>query len=319
MLRALSLFLCLSLALPAIAQQKLQRVGVVHVGGAYEAMVQGLRIGLRDLRVEEGKEVVLHVRNTRGNLGEVEAAVKQLVSERVDLLFTVTTSVSVRAKKATRDIPIVFYAGNDPVRSGLVESFAKPGGRVTGIHHVTTPITDKRLQILRQALPKARRVVAFYDPDNAIAREGMALMRSTAPKLKLELLERPVSSVQELTAGVRALRPGDADAYLGGGDAMVTSGTPLIVDLARERRLPLVVSDLRGVEDGALIAYGASYLDLGRAAAKYVQRVLAGAKPADLPVETYEKVQLALNLRIAHELGVTVPQDMILRADRVIR
>jgi len=319
MVRALWLFLCLGFALPAIGQPKLQRIGVIHIGGTYEAVVAGFREGLKDLRLEEGKHLVLHVRDTKGSLAAVEPAAKQLVSERVDLLFTVTTSVSIRAKQATKAIPIVFYAGNDPVRAGLVDSFAKPGGRVTGIHHVGTPIADKRLQILHQVLPNARRVVAFHDPDNVVSRNGLALAGGAAPALKLELVPRPVASVAELIAGVRALRPGEFDAYFVVGDAVVTSGTPMIVGLARERRLPLVVQDLNLVENGALAGYGASYFDLGRLAAKYVQRVLAGTNPADLPVETYDKVQLGLNLRVARELGITVPQDVVLRADRVIR
>src|SRR5204863_7581749 len=115
-----------------------------------------------------------------GSLREAEDGAKQLVAERVDLLFTITTSVSVAAKKATRDIPIVFYAGNDPVRLGLVESFAKPGGRVTGVHHLSTDLMPKRLEALRRVLPRAHRVITYYHPDNRTARDGMALARGVA-------------------------------------------------------------------------------------------------------------------------------------------
>src|SRR2546423_12562027 len=142
---------CALTSQPAHAQPvKLQRIGVIHPGGSYEAVLDGMRAGLKDAGLADGKHFILHVRNIKGSLREAEDGAKQLVAERVDLLFTITTSVSVAAKTATRDIPIVFYAGNDPVRLGLVESFAKPGGRVTGVHHLSTDLMPKRLEALRR-------------------------------------------------------------------------------------------------------------------------------------------------------------------------
>jgi putative tryptophan/tyrosine transport system substrate-binding protein len=321
MVKGLSTALVVVAALTAQAQPitKLQRIGVIYAGGPYEAVVQGMRAGLVESGLTEGKHFVLHVRDTKGRRRDIEAFAKQLANERVDLLFTITTSVSLGAKAATREIPIVFYAGNDPVRAGLVESFARPGGRLTGVHHLATGLVPKRLEILRQALPKARRVIVFYDPDNSTARESMTLAREAAPKLRIELVERRVGSVEEVIAGVRALQAGEVDAYFLVGDAMVTSATPAIMDLARERMLPLIVQDLKLVEAGALAGYGADYFDVGRMAAKHVRRVLAGVKPQDLPVEMYDKVQLALNLRAAHDLGLVIPESVVMRADHVIR
>ena len=317
-LRSLLSAVLLPLTVHAQPAGKVQRIGVIHLGGAYEAVLQGMRIGMKDAGLTEGKHFVLHIRDTRGSLRDVENSAKQLVNERVDLLFTITTSATLATKKATRDIPIVFYAGNDPVRAGLVQSFAQPGDRLTGVHHRSTDLTAKRLEAVRRVLPKARRIVMFFNPDLGSARDGMTFARGVAPKLGFEIVERPVKSAEELLAGVRALRAGEVDVFVTSGDAIQTSAMPQVLPLARERNLPVVMQDLNLVQSGALMAYGANYLDVGRSAAKPIQRILAGAKPQDIPVEIYDKVQLALNLRVARELGLTIPQPVILRADQVI-
>ena len=317
-LRLLLAALLLPLVAHAQPSGKVHRIGVIHLGGAYEAVLEGMRIGMKDAGLAEGKHFILHVRNTRGNLQEVESSAKQLFIERVDLLFTITTSATLAAKKATRDIPIVFYAGNDPVRVGLVKSFAQPGDRLTGVHHRATDLMAKRLEAVRRVLPTARRIVMFFNPDLGSARDGLVFARSAAPKLGFEIVERPVKSVDEMLTAMRALRPGEVDVFVTSGDAAQTAAMPQILPLARERKLPVAMQDLNLVQAGALMAYGANYLDVGRSAAKPIQRILAGAKPQDIPVEIYDKVQLALNLRVAKELGLTIPQPVILRADHVI-
>jgi putative ABC transport system substrate-binding protein len=270
------------------------------------------------LGFEERKQFVLDIRDTRGDLRAVEAAARDLVRARVDLLYTVPTSVSLAAKRATVDIPIVFCAGTDPVSLGLVESLAKPGGRLTGIHFLSTDLTAKRLEVLKELLPTARRIVTFYDPDNPSARASSALAREAARHLGIELIERRVSSVEELLASLRALRPGEADALLPVSDAMVLSQTPALIDAVKPKRLPTMIADLNLVAAGALAGYGVNYYEVGRQSAKHVRRVLAGTNPRDLPVESLDKVQLVLNLRVARELGLTIPQTLLLRADKMI-
>ena len=307
--------------LAAVAQRvvKVYRVGVIHQGGPYGAVIQGLRDGLGELGFEERKHFVLDIRDTRGDLRAVEEAARDLVRARVDLLYTVGTSVSLAAKRTTVDIPMVFCAGTDPVGLGLVESLAKPGGRLTGIHFLSTDLTAKRLEVLKELLPKARRIVTFYDPNNhPSARESSALARDAARHLGIELLERRVSSVEELLVGLRALRPGEADAFLPVSDAMVLSQTPALVDVMKPKRLPTMIADLNLVAAGALAGYGVNYYEVGHLSAKHVMRVLAGTNPRDLPVESVDRVQLVLNLRVARELGLTIPQSVLVRADHVI-
>ena len=194
-------------------QTRVYRVGVVLLGGPHSSTIDGLRDGLRELGLEEGKQFVFHVRDGKGDLKSVEAAARSLEGEKVDLIVTLTTSVTVAAKRATKSVPIVFYAGTDPVSTGLVESFRKPGGRLTGINSQSTDLTAKRLELLKEMVPRLRRVVTFYSPDNPAAQQSVKIARDAARQLKLELIERPVASVEELRAGLRALRPGEADAF----------------------------------------------------------------------------------------------------------
>jgi putative ABC transport system substrate-binding protein len=215
----------LTAPLSAWAQQagKTYRVGVVHLGGPYGAMVDGLRRGLKDLGFEEGKQYVLHARDVKGDPKGLEGAAKAQEQEKVDLIYSLSTSITLAVKRATTSVPIVFYAGTDPVVVGLVTSYAKPGGRLTGIHSLTTELDAKRLQILKEMLPRLRRVAAFYDPDNRAAQESVKSIREAAGQLRIQLVERHVRSVEELRAGLQALKPGEVDALGHVADAMVTS------------------------------------------------------------------------------------------------
>src|SRR5262245_39657690 len=166
---------------------RLYRVGIVLQGGDYLAAVDGLRDGFRELGFEEGQQLVLHVRDVKGDLKSVEAVAQGLEREKVDLIYSLATSVTLTVKQATTRVPIVFYAGTDPVTVGLVESFRKPGGRLTGIHGQLTDLTAKRLELLKDMLPRLRRVVTFYSPDNPAAQQSVKIARAAARQLKIEL------------------------------------------------------------------------------------------------------------------------------------
>jgi ABC-type uncharacterized transport system substrate-binding protein len=295
------------------------RVGVVLFTGPHSSTVVGLREGLRELGLEEGKQFVLHVRDGKGDLKSAEAAARSLEGEKVDLIVAITTSVTLAAKRATKSVPIVFYAGTDPVSSGLVETFRKPGGRLTGIHGQTTGLAGKRLELLKEMVPRLHRVVTFYRPDSPAAQQSAKIARDAARQLKLELVERPVASVEELRAGLRSLRPGEVDALSYVADVLVTSQTELIIETARAKRLPTMVQERGGVAKGALAAYGESFYTIGKLLAKHVQRVLLGASPGDLPVGQVDRFHFVLNLKTAKALGLTIPQPVLTRADEVIQ
>jgi putative ABC transport system substrate-binding protein len=310
----------LAVPLEVEAQQaRVYRLGVVLQGGPYSRSVDGLRDGLRDLGLQEGKQFVLHVRDGKGDLKAIETAARSLEAEKVDLIVAMTTSVSLAAKRATKSVPIVFYAGTDPVSVGLVESFPRPGGRLTGIHTQLTSLTGKRLELLKEMIPSLRRVVIFYNPGNPAAQESVKIARDAARQLKVELVERRVASVEALRAGLGALRPGEADAFLYVSDAMVGSQIGLVIESARAKRLPTMVQDPGSVAKGALAAYGDDSYTIGRLSAKHVQRVLLGAAPGDLPVEQVDRLHFAINLKTAEALGLTIPPSLLTRADELIR
>jgi putative tryptophan/tyrosine transport system substrate-binding protein len=311
-------FLATPLATGAQPADRPYHLGVVQAGGPYLAGVDGLRSGLKDLGLEEGRHLVLHVHDVKGDPNAVGPAARTLEKEKVDLIYTVTTSITLAASRATARVPIVFYAGSDPVTAGLVQSFRKPGGRLTGVYSRTVDLTPKRFELLKAMLPRLRRVVTFYRRDNAVAVRSIQAMREVARELKIELLERPVASSDELRASLRALKPGAADAYLQAGDATIVSQTDLIVDIARAKELPTMFSDETSVARGGLACYGLNYRTASRHAAAYVRRVLLGADPGDLPVEQMDDPYIVMNLKVAKELGLTIPAALLQRVDRVI-
>jgi putative ABC transport system substrate-binding protein len=319
----MKLIMSFSAALAAIptvhAQpQKPYRVGVIHEGGSYVTAVEGLKDGLHALGLELGKDVVLEVRDLQGNRAAVAEAARSLERTKVDLLCSLSTTVTIATRGATNEVPIIFDIGTDAAADGLVDSPAHPGGRLTGVQSLSVDLVAKRLEILKEILPNLRRVVVFYDPNYDVAIQSTKVLRGAARKLQLEITARPVASVEGLKQGFGALTPKDADAYIGMSDAMVLSQSRFIIDAARGKKLPTMFSDPSLINQGALAGYGVSRYEQGRLMAKYVQRVLTGTLPRDLPVETFSRYELAVNLQTARELGITIPQSVLFRADKLI-
>jgi putative ABC transport system substrate-binding protein len=306
--------------LVADAQEaKIHRVGVILPGGFYYAALDGLREGLKELGLEEGKQYVLEIRDAKGDLKVVGEAAREFERGKVPLLYAFPTSVVTAAKRATTQIPIVFIVGTDPVTRGLVESFPKPGGRLTGVHYWTTDLVPKRLEVLKDILPKLRRVVTFYNPKSPIPQQAAKLAREAGRRLGVKVVERHVASVEELHAGLRSIRAGEADAYFHVPNVIGTSQAQFIIDTAKAKRLPTMFDRNDLVAQGALASYGVNYREVGRMSAKYVQRVLAGTNPKDLPVESAHRISLAVNLRTAKALGLKIPNSILDRADEVIQ
>jgi len=300
-------------------QAKVYRVGVLLQGGPLYTIIDGLRDGLRELGFEEGRQYVLEIRDAKGDLKAAEAAARNLAREKVNLIYTLATPVTTVAKDATTDIPIVFCVGSDPVAAGLVQSFVRPGGRLTGVHYLVADLTAKRLEILKEILPKLSRVVTFYDPGSRVATEAAKLGREEAKRLGLKFIERNVTSVEELRKALQALKAGEADAYFYTADAMVVSQAQLIIETAQTKGLATMFHDQSLVAKGALASYGQNYHEIGRLSAKYVQRVLKGVDPRDLRIETVDNVELIINLKTAKQLGLTVPPEVLARANKVIK
>jgi putative ABC transport system substrate-binding protein len=298
---------------------KLRRIGVVHPGGGVSETLEGLRQGLRELGLEEGKHFQLAIKDVEGDAIAVDEIARNFEKENVALIYALTTPIITKAKAATNKVPIVFTIGSDPVGAGLVESFAKPGGRLTGVHYLARDLTAKRLEILKEILPKISRVVTFYDPNNKVAVDGAGMAREEAKRLGIKLIERHVGSVDELKRELQKLKVGDADAFLYSPDPMIGSQSQLLIDVATAKKMPTMFQDQSLVVKGALAAYGQNYLEIGRTSAKYVQRVLNGAQPKDLNIETIDSVELAFNLQTAQQLGVKIPPQVLARAQKVVK
>jgi putative ABC transport system substrate-binding protein len=313
----LATMLLAAIPLAEAQQPSVYRVGVITAGGQWYETIDGLRAGLRKLGLEEGKQLILTIRDTKGDAKAAEEAARNFEQEKVALIYTTQTSVTILAKRATKDIPIIFCAGGDPVDLGLVESFAQPGGRLTGVFSRETDLTAKRLEILKEIVPKLRRVVTFYDPRSPVASQSAKLAREEAARLRVQFVERHVASVEELQAGVRALKAGDA--YFDVSDALVAVQDQLMIDTARVKRLPTMFVNQSSVIKGGLASYSPTRYETGRLSAKYVQRILTGVKPMDIPVEGVDKIDLVINLKMAKEIGLTVPPNVLVRAQKVIR
>src|SRR5262245_21369323 len=301
----------------AHAQARVHPVGVILPGGNYAQGLVGLREGLRELGFVEGTQYSLLVRETKGDLKAAATLAKSLEADKVDVILALGSSSAFEAMQTTQRVPIVFNSGADPVRLGLVENYRKPGGRLTGVSSQSRVLAPKRLELLREMLPTARRVIIFYNPDNPTM--DLRSVRDAGRSLKIQLIERHVRSPEELRTALRALKPDDADAIFHVGEALASSQGEAIIETGLAKHLPTMFQDEGAVALGALASYGVSYRAIGQLAARHVHRILLVARPGDLPVERVDRLHFAINLKTAKTIGVTIPAAVLARADEVIQ
>lgn len=292
------------------------RIGVLHESFVPNIpQVEGLKAGLKAMGLQEGRDVTFDIRFTRGNLEALPAVAATLAKAGVDLIFAALEEATRAAKAATQTIPIVFVSVGDPVAAGIVATVAKPEGNITGVSSLATDLVPKRLEILKAFFPTLRRVWAVYHANDrsSIAAAGKA--QEVAPLLKLQLLARPVRTSEELVSTLKGLRPGDG---LLPPPALAMNIPGVILDIERGSRVPAVFFNTFWVQAGALVSYGSDLHAEGVQAARLVAKILRGERPKDLPVEAVNKLELAINLKAAKNLGVTIPHEILIRADKVI-
>ena len=283
------------------------------------ARVEALRQGLRELGYVEGQNIVIEYRFAEGKVDEVSHNAAELVRLKVDAIITAGAVDTRVAKKATSTIPIVMAFDSDPVGSGFVASLARPGGNITGLSSITPEITGKQLELLKNIVPRLSRVAVFWTSIETSNSQALKEMERAAPALGLSLQYIEVQSSDELeTAFKAATREGSQALIVLRNPAFGPNRTQLVA-LAARSRLPVMFPRRDYVESGGLMSYATSDTDLFHRAAIYVNKILKGARPADLPVEQPKKFELVVNLKTAKEIGLTMPPNVLARADRVIR
>ncbi|HXV82419.1 MAG TPA: ABC transporter substrate-binding protein [Candidatus Binatia bacterium] len=318
---ATTLFILVLSGTVAQGASQIRRIGILipESGRPESQSVRGLRDGLRELGYKEGENVVMEVRNAKGDRGALKPMADELINEKVDVIFTTGTRATQSAKAATTDIPIVFRHPGNPEQVSLVKSNTRPGGNVTGVGGFGLEATGKRLETLRQIVPGVRRLYIFLDPNDKFSREALALTKKSAEKIGLEVVERGTKSAPELKTSLENLQNEAGDALFQIPDNLVESEADFIFKTARRKNLPTMFNEELWAIKGALAAYGPSNYEMGRQAAGLIDKILKGQKPENLPVEHARKYDLIINFRAATAIGLTIPPDLLKKADKIIR
>jgi putative tryptophan/tyrosine transport system substrate-binding protein len=316
--------LLLALSFPVEAQQtgKVARIGYLAVNSPSldKQLIEAFQQGLRGLGWVDGQNITIEYRFAEGKLDQLHALVAELVSLKVDVIVSAGgTPPALAAKNATATIPIVFISTSDPVASGLVASLARPGGNVTGFSNYYAELSGKGLELLKEIVPKMSRVASLWNPANPANKISLKDTEVAALALRVQLQSLEVRGAQDFEAAFSQMTRVRADALIIQADPIFRGERARLAELALKNRLPTVVPQSTFVEAGGLMSYGTNNPDLYRRAATYVDRILKGTKPADLPVQQPTKFEFVINLKTAKALNLTIPQSILYRTDRVIK
>ncbi len=307
----------------ADAQQvpKVPRIGLLSPFSPSDTALwhQAFRQGLRDRGWVEGKNVSIEYRYAEGRHDRIPDLTAELVRLKVDIIVATIGTDALAAQKATRTIPIVMAASGDPVASGLVESLARPGGNITGLSQMAPELAGKRLELLKEIVPKLSRVAVLWNPQGSTSRLSWKEIQLPARELRVQLHSLEVRSSNDLDKAFKDATRARAGALAITPDPVFAANLKRIADLAAKSRLPSIFHFREFVDFGGLVAYGPDRSDMFRRAAAYVDKILKGAKPADLPVEQPTRFELVINLKTAKALGLTFPPSVLVRADQVIQ
>jgi putative ABC transport system substrate-binding protein len=298
---------------------KVPRIGVLSPGSPPLEAFDAFRRGLRDLGYVEGQTIILEPRWDKGNTAHHASLVADLVRLKVDIIVAGTTPTAIAAQKATQTIPIVMAAIADPVGAGLTASLARPGGNITGMSLISAELSGKRIAILKEAIPSGSRVAVLWNPTNPNTVGLLHDTQSAAQSLGIQLQVLEVRTAADVDAAFRSAVKGGAQALVTVQDALFTLQRAQIAEMARKTRIPTMSGETGFAAAGGLMNYGPNIADSWRRSAVYVDRILKGARPNDLPIEQPTKFEFVINLKTAKTLGLTIPQSVLSRADEVIQ
>ena len=310
----------IALSEPAISQPpgKIHRVGVL--GNENNPPWEGFRQGLRELGYVDGQNITIEWRWSEGKPDRFPGLATEVVALKPDVIVASGTQATRAAKRATSaiPIPIVMTTSSYPDKIGLVDSLSRPGGNVTGLSNVGPELSGKKLQLLKEIAPKVSRVAVLFNPASEVEPLAVRELSAAAPAVGVEILSVEVRSPDDFSAAFAALSPSRVDALLALGNPINFRGRQLIADFSLKNRLPSIYDEGLFVDAGGLMSYAPSFTDSFRRAATYVDKILKGAKPADLPVEQPTKFEFVINLKTAKALGLTIPRAVLARADEII-
>ena len=295
------------------------RIGVLSQSWGPTPHVVGLRDGLLELGYREDEDFVLGVRFTQGSLAALPAAAQQLIQHGVDIIYTHNGNTARAAQQATTRIPIVFANVEDPVGTGLIQSFARPGGNITGVTSLDLELGPKRLQIFQELIPHLKRVLFLYDPTDADSVGAAKVYREAARQLGIVMVAQPVRTEAEARLSLAAVRQNEVDGILAPRCCTLDLAGHAL-ETASQQRIPIMFNSATfWVERGALASYGPDAYASGRQAARLVHKILNGVDPAELPVEVNSKIEFVINLKVAKAMGLTIAPEVLFQADRIIR
>ena len=313
-------FALLGAVAQAQQQAKVPKIGLLRArltasGTSLDALVRELRA----IGYVEGKNIAFDSRSAENKLDRLPALADELARLKIDVLIAAAMEEALAAKSVTRTIPIVFLSGGDPVASGLVDSLARPGGNITGFTSISGVLSGKRLEILKETIPKLSRVAVLWDPLVSSTAQQWKESQLPARELGLQLYSMEISSVDKFESAFKEATKAGSTALVVVGGPLITSNRKRIAELAIKNRLPSMYPDIRYANAGGMMSYGADRAEPYRRIASMVDKILKGAKPADIPVEQPMKFELIINLKAAKQIGLTIPPNVLARADKVIR
>jgi putative ABC transport system substrate-binding protein len=324
--KSIGLALCamlFALCDPVQAQQpvKIPRIGVLSLGPAAipSARIEAFKQGLRDLGYAEGKNIAIEYRFAEGNFKHLRDSATDLVSLKLNVIVTWGTPQILAVKQATNTIPIVMAFSADPVRDGFVASLARPGGNITGLSSLSPELSGKRLELLKETFPQLARVGVLWDPADPGATANVKETETAGQALGVQVQPLEVRSQKDFQNALKAANEGRARALILQQTNLTNTHRKEIVELATKHRLPTMLGESGIMDTGGLMSYGPNYSDLFRRAAVYVDKILKGTKPSDIPVEQPTKFEFVINLKTAKQIGATIPPNVLARADTVIK
>jgi len=293
-------------------------VAVLTPGLSFVPVLEGLQEGLAQLGYVPGKNVTLVVEDTHGAVPDLAQRAARLVAAKPDVLVTVGTPHTRAAKQATTSVPIVFTRVGDPLQYGIIASYASSQNNLTGVSTYSGPLTGKRLELLQEIVPGVKRILAVVAKNEANAQAAFERLAQMAQKLQIQVLRRDVTTREEIEQALSAISPGSVEAIYHVPSFLVSAHIDLLIQQAKQEKLPLIVHEDSMVDQGALVSYGGHSRPMGVQAAKLVAKLLEGAHPAQLPIQTPDKFILTINLATAKAIDLALPRNILERADRLV-